>query len=183
MWPKPGLKVVRIPCDGSPMKLTTIPLINIGERKMHEDECIDFEKLLEHIPNMKSVDNSKRFSWAYRKLVGIVNNNVGEVSWKADYMMYLCLDKRAGLPHNEELERLVKLGRGPAYVMDPFDVYGDAFVFRMEPQSKRQFDGPKRAVYTNMDTGFIEGVKGLDLYYGNWAFATLRKLLVCPQEG
>lgn len=182
MWPKTGLKVVRIPCDGSPMKLTTIPLINIGDKKMHENECIDFEKVLEHIPDMKSVVNPKRFSWAYRKLVGIVNNNVGEVSWKADYMMYLCLDERSGLPHNEELERLVRLGRGPAYPMDPFDVYGDAFVFRMEPQSK-QCDEPKRAKYIHMDRDFVEAVKGLEERYGNWAFATLRKLLVCPQNG
>lgn len=180
MRSEPELQVVRIPCDGSPMKLTTIPLIAIGDKKMPESACVDFETTIEHIPAMKSVDKPKRFSWAHRKLVGPVNNKVGLLPWQADYMMYLCLDERSGLPHNEELERLVRLGRGPAYpTMEPFDVYGDAFVFRMEPQSKKS----KRARYIDMDRDFIEAVKGLEIRYGNWAFATLRKLLVCPEEG
>ena len=175
----PELQVVRLPCDGSPMELKKIPLVDIGTGDIEKDDCNDLEKRLEHIPNLKSFASSKHFSWFYRTLVGTVNNDVGEDSWKADYMMYMCLDKRSDLPHNDELERLVKIGRGPAHPMVPFDVYGDAFVFRME--SKSELDNePKRAKYVDMDSHFIEGVKAEKIEYGTWAFCTLRKLLVCP---
>ena len=175
------LEVVRIPCNGSDMDLTTIPLIKIGHGGIRRDECNQFEKALGHIPNLKSFNSSKEFSWTYRKFSGLTNNDIGEEPWKADYMMYLCVDQRSGLPCNEYLKWLVKIGRGPLIPSKPFGVYGDAFVFRMESKSKES-DEPNWARYINMDENFIDSATSRRREQGTWAFCMLRKLLVCPEQ-
>lgn len=118
------------------MSLTRIPLINIGPEGINKDECNDLEKQLLHIPDVRSLNSMKHFSWAYRKLVAFTKNDACHGPLNGDYMMYLCLDERSELPHNDYLEELVELGRGPLIPTVPFKVYGDAFVFRMESKSK-----------------------------------------------
>ena len=163
------------------MSLTSIPFISIGPWGINKDECNDLEKQRLFIPDMKSLDNEKSFRWAYRKLVSFTTN---DESHYGDYMMYLCLDEGSGLMHNDFLEELVKVGRGPKHTVDPFKVYGDAFVFRMDigESESRRSDGYLPARYIHMDDGFIDSATSRRPEVGTWAYDLLCKLLLCPHE-
>lgn len=163
------------------MSLTRIPLINIGPEGINKDECNDLEKQLLHIPDVRSLNSMKHFSWAYRKLVAFTKNDACHGPLNGDYMMYLCLDERSELPHNDYLEELVELGRGPLIPTVPFKVYGDAFVFRMESKSKN-VDERRPAIYVHMDDGFVDSATSREPV-GAWAFCLLRMLLLCPHKG
>lgn len=91
--------------------------------------------------------------------------------------MYLCVDERSGLMHNDYLEELVDLGRGPKIPTKRFKVYGDAFVFRMEAKS----DGGRSARYVHMDGGFVDSAMAMRTV-STWAFCLLRMLLLCPHR-
>ena len=168
----PTLKVVRIPynaTDASHLNLTRIPLTEIGPGGIKKNKCNKFEKELEHIPNMKSLDDDRTFSWAKRHLVGLSNIESYPSAWKADYMMYMYLNKRSGLPQNMFLTRFVEIDK------KPIKVYGDAFVFGMECQPKGSEH--ERAKYVDMDAEFIQSVGR-----GHGAWTTLRKLLGRPSR-
>ncbi len=155
----------------SHLYLTRIPLTEIGPGGIKKNKCNKFEKELEHIPNMKSLDDNKTFSWAKRRLVGLSNIDKDDSAWKADYMMYMCLNKRSGPPQNMFLTRFVEIDK------NPIKVYGDAFVFAMECQPKGSEH--ERAKYVDMDKEFVQSVGR-----GHGAWTTLRKLLVRPaREG
>ena len=174
------LQVLRIPCNGSSMFLTKIPLINIGPGGINNDECNDLEKHLLHIPNVKSLDSFIYFRWDYRRLVGFTKNDVRHEPLNGDYMMYLCTDAGSELPHNDYLEGLVNLDRGPEIPTVRFHVYGDAYVFRMESNSKGS-DERRPARYVHMDDGFVDSAMSRRPV-GAWAFCVLRRLLMCPHK-
>ena len=176
------LEVVRIPCDGSSMFVTAVPLVNIGSRGISMNDCDNFEKELGQILDLRSPKGSK-FSWAHRKLVGLANNDMGTEPWKKDYMMYMCLDERSGLPHNEYLEELVNLGEGPSTPFVPFKVYGDAFVFRMGSTKSKQHGENQRAKHIHMDWDFVDSALSRRRELGSWAWIILRKLLIRPEKG
>lgn len=159
------LEVVRIPFSGFPIRLEKIPLVDVSPGGINKDEFKDFERKLGHIPDLRSHTNPKDFSWAHRSLVGISATNVPEswaedkdgrkTTWKRDYMMYLCVDKGAGLPQNKYLHKRLdetKEGRG---ARQDLDVYGDAFVFKKKPKSKGP-DVSERAESTHMDEHFVK---------------------------
>ena len=75
--------------------------------------------------------------------------------------MYLCLDEKSGLPYNENISKLASFS--------DVRVYGDAYVFKMEPN---RFDELGRAKYIHMDELFVESA-GRGFHAGN----NLRKLL------
>ena len=180
MAPNTNPEVLRIPCHDSPMFLMKLPLINIGPGGINKDECNDLEKQLLRIPNVKALDNSEPFRWANRKLVNFTKNDARHGRLNGDYMMYMCLDEDSKLPHNRYLEELVRLGRGPKIPTVPFNVYGDAFVFRMESKSKEANDrGP--ATYVDMDSDFIDSALSREPV-GTWAYCLLRMLLLCPHK-
>ena len=162
------------------MSLTKIPLINIGPGGINKDECNALEKPLLHLPDVKSLDSPKSFRWAYRRLLRFTKNDVRHGRLNCDYMMYLCLDAGSELPHNDYLEELVKLGRGPDIPTVPFKVYGDAFVFRMESKSEGSDErGP--AKYVHLDGSFVDSAMSRGTVE-TWAFCLLRMLLMCPNE-
>ena len=193
------IEVLCIPGNGSSMFITNIPLIPIGHGGINRDECNDLEKQLQHIPNVESLDSLKIFRWTYRKLVGYTKNDEGHEPWNDDYMMYLCLDERSELPHNDYLEGLVNLGkeledqgREPIKPV-PLKVYGDAFVFRMKSKSKGS-DERMPAQYIHMTSGFVDSATSVRLdngvidivtsrsHVGVWALVVLRRLLMCPHK-
>lgn len=90
------LKIVRIPYDGSPSTAEAVALTEIGPGGTSLDECIEQEKWLTCFPKIKE---SQAFSWKHRSLVGVTAENLGRSSgdWKADYLMYTCQDKQAGM--------------------------------------------------------------------------------------
>ena len=94
--------------------------------------------------------------------------------------MYFCLDERSELPHNEYLEELVNLGRGPEIPTVPFKVYGDAYIFRLESTSSG-LDEHRPAEYVDMDRGFVNSALSRG-EVGTWAFCLLRMLLLCPHR-
>ena len=169
-----NLKILRLPCNSSRISLTNIPLIDIGSAGISEDDCIDFEKELEHIPNMKSLNQPISFSWAHRHLIGRTNKDVGDESLKADYMMYMCVDKSSGLPRNDRVEWIVNSKNGRITWSAPIKVYGDAFVFRKKTEPNGLGES-KRANYVDMDQDFGHG--------GSFADCILQYLLMYPEKG
>ena len=172
------MQVLCINCNDC-IFLTDIPLIPIGFGGINKGECNDLENELQHIPNMKSLDGFN-FRWAYRKLVSFTKYDVGEERWNGDYLMYMCVDERSQLPHNDILEDLMSLKREPGIPTHSFKVYGDAFVFRMESRL-RGSDERWPAKYLHMDEGFIDSL-ATRRPVGPWAFYVLRSLLICPNE-
>lgn len=177
------LQVVRIPYDGSPMKLTTVPLINVGAGGIHKDECEDdtcktLEKELEHTLDMNSLNNPKAvFSPAHRHLlIGQPYKSAGHPSWSADYIMYTCLKDEAGLPQNKYLKELTKdlASKGRATLMEEIKVYGDAFVFKMKSKSQGPAE-PQPAEFIDMDASFILSTQASN--------PILLKLLMYPRKG
>lgn len=127
---------------------------------------------------MQEFDDPKTFSWAKRSLVGLPILRL-EDDAKVEYMMYMCQDHEANLPHNEYLENLFKVcySKGRSALMAPRTIFGDAFVFMMEPKSD-QFDKSQRARYIDMDKGFVDSA--ID---SCWAKSVLEKLLMYPAKG
>ena len=169
-----NLKILRLPCNSSRTSLTNIPLLDIGPAGTSEDDCIYFEKELEQIPNMKSLNEPTSFSWAHRHLIGRTNKDVGYESLKADYMMYMCVDESSGLPRNDRVERIVNSKKGRITWSAPIKVYGDAFVFRKKTESNGLRES-KRANYVDMDQNFLHG--------GYFADCILQYLLMYPEKG
>lgn len=83
-------------------------------------------------------------------------------------MMYVCLDERAGLPHNKFLEG--------TYFPGHLKAYGDAFVFKRGP-GPHGADEAGNASYTDMDESFV-----LDARDGHLAKMILRELILCPAQ-
>ena len=165
------IDVVRIPCKPSrndPISLINIPLIYTGPGGIDEDSCNSIEKRLGHFPDLRSSSDPKiAFNWGHRHLSHL--SNKGGLSYKtADYMIYVCLDQRAALPHNEFLEGILNnypTARSRPTSTDCTVVYGDAFVFRMEPTAKikaeleleltMEMKPDSERKYINMDQDFI----------------------------
>ena len=140
------LKVLRIPMvpsKESPIRLEEVSLINIDPQGSSKDEFKGFEKQLGHIPNIPAFDEPNIFSWNHRALWK-------ESAGDEDFLMYLCLDEGAGLPHNKCLEGLYKYHKEGRYTaVLPFVVYGDAFVIK-----KSKADESKRTEYMDIGKGF-----------------------------
>ena len=168
-----NLTVLHIPCDADHLySFIKIPLVDVGPAGIGKEECNDFEKELQHIPNMKSLGKPKSFSWSHRHLIGRSEKNSPNESLNGDYMMYLCVDDQSGLPHNKTLERLVNVSKGRATWSVPISVYGDAFVFRMASTSSG-LAGSKGAKYIDMKENFR----------GAFADSILQYLLMYPGKG
>lgn len=178
------LKVVRIPFYGSTLHLEEVPLVDVGPGGISKDECKDFEKKLGHIPDLRSYNDSKSFNWAHRFLVGSLANNVPkfwddtqDTTWKRDYMLYLCVDPRAGFPRNQYLQQILGDTSKDRLTRAPLIAYGDAFVFRKEPKL-HSVDVFERAGYTHMDQVFVNSAE-----HELRAKAILRFLLTGSTEG
>ena len=176
--PTNNLKVVHIPCQNSSICSIPVQLIDVDSQGLNKDGCSAFEKQLGHVPDVKSIGKSTKFSWPNRCLAGISVNTVPdywEEAWQADYMMYLCLDAGAGLPPNEYLNQMLEEAkekvRGAPRISA---VYGDALVFIKEPKSIG-YDESERAKYKNMHEDFVLGMS-----YDGRTKALLRKILVNP---
>ena len=178
--PSEDLEVIRIPIKGLP-RPEKVPLVEVGPGGISTDECKDFEIKLGHIPDLRSYEKQKHFSWTYRSLVGTLAKKVPEGwggTWKRDHMLYLCVDARAGLPQNEYLMKVVDISNKGRVTSPAPIVYGDAFVFKKEPK----LQGPgvsERAEYTHMDQDFVDSAKCT----GGFAQAILQGLLRISTEG
>ena len=112
------LNVCRIPCD-SPPHLLSANFLEIDAKSAKTPKCSVLEKQLGYVPDLWSND-IKSFKWRQRSLVKLTTKDLGP-QWTEDYFMYKCEDWRAGLKPNKHFAGT--------------DVYGDAFVFKMAPNS------------------------------------------------
>lgn len=159
---------LHIPCTDASIHLDKIKLIEVGPGGIDKDECFDIEEKLERIPNMKLLDGSS-FSWTHRSLSYFVNSTVGPKTWKAHYIMYVCLDKEAGLPENKHLGEVLKWnwdGLESEWALKA--VYGDAFVFKIRSETVR-------ARYIDMGEEVM-----YDMKLCRWAENIYRWLMVFP---
>lgn len=154
-----SLKVVRIPYDASAIHLTDITLTSFDPNAIKKDV---FAEELGHIPDMQSHsnDNLNTFGCGLHSLSSISNKDVGSPKelWYADYMMYVCLDKRADLPQNKHLRVL--------HYLDDVTAYRDAFVFKMKPGSDG-LDQSGHTEYLDMDDTFVLSAQNWGLCDGN----------------
>ena len=173
------LKAVRIPCDDSLVELMEIPLIEVGQGGISERECRGIEKELEHIPNMKLLDAPRTFSWDHRSLfIRQSYQTEGFEPWWVDYMIYMSLDSGVGLPPNARIRSVMQDPNREGHMagMEEIELYGDAFVFKMNSKSPGSGE-PKRAAYTDMDEVFISSLKG-----GSLAPFIMGELLLSPAK-
>ena len=93
--------------------LEYIPLVDIDTKaKAHKE----VETRLGRVPDLRSHGKEKNFDWTRRTVV--------KVSYREeDFVMYICLDKDARLPVNQNFKRWRKFSTP--------DCYGDAFVFKV----------------------------------------------------
>ena len=137
------LDVIRIPCDGSPLRISHVPLIKLGDDGVRLDECVALEEWLELFPNMWSLHDKSTFNYYYRKLLGLPSEDPDDPA-SINYFIYVCYEKEAGLAHNKYLESLSGV-----------KVYGDGFFFKM----REDFDVNRGPSFIHMGT---ESVKDLE---------------------
>lgn len=152
---KSRLDVIRIPCDGPPFCITNLPLIAIGNGGMDPKDCVPGEDWLVQFPNMWSLAHEPRFNYHSRRLIGIPAKKLSSCVDET-YMMYVCYERTAGVPHNTYLEDF-----------SGFEMYGESFLFKMG-----EFDVDGRPNFRDMGT---ESVKELES--GGLLEAIVRKLL------
>ena len=153
---KSRLDVIRIPCDGPPFRITSLPLIAIGNGGIKPEDCVPGEEWLVQFPNMWSIANEPKFNWHHRRLIGIPAKDLSS-SVNETYLMYVCYEETAGVPHNKYLEQL-----------SGFEMYGESFLFKMYTD----FDGDGKPIFRDMGP---ESVKELES--GGFMEAIVRKLL------
>ena len=143
------LEVAWIPHNGSEhvlMTLIPIPLIE------SDTSTKELEAQLQRVPKIQDAPGLT-FSWAHRTLIKVPSIYLGPFApeWDDDYMMYVCLDEKAGLPVNNYLNQLNEFSNAR--------VYGDAFIFKQ--QSPPTVRANKRSRYLD---GFVISV---NLYHGD----------------
>ena len=100
---KSRLDAIRIPCDGPPFRITSLPLITIEKGGMDPQACVPGEDWLLQFPNMWSLAHEPRFNYHIRRLIGITAKDLSSAIDET-YFMYSCYEQTAGVPHNEYLE-------------------------------------------------------------------------------
>ena len=123
-----------------PASYIQVPLVKIGSKDISEAECTDYEKQLGYIPDIRGC-NGYTFSWNHRKLLDVSDEPEHAIPQGTVSKMYLCFDKKSGLPHNLALE---SIGVYP-------EVFGDAFIFKMSPPPT----GSGQAHYLHKDEDFV----------------------------
>ena len=149
------MDLVHLPCDGSPINMKTVALLEIDPEECDNEYYQKCEKKLRHIPDVESFEE---FGWTHRTLAVLSKENLGRGvgRWpEADYLLYVCMEKVPGLKRNWRVQDILtayggKKKDGPQLSAE---AYGDAFVFTMKPQSKAVETG--RAEYTHILPSFI----------------------------
>ncbi|KAL9072032.1 MAG: hypothetical protein Q9161_003806 [Pseudevernia consocians] len=143
------LEVAWIPHNGSehvPMTLIPIPLIE------SDTSTKELEAQLQRVPKIQDTPGLT-FSWAHRTLIKVPSIYLGPFApeWDDDYMIYVCLDEKAGLPVNKYLNQLNGLSNAR--------VYGDAFIFKQQSPP---------TVRANKRSRYLDGlVISVNLYHGD----------------
>ena len=164
--------VLRIPCDCSPKApfcRTKLKLVRVG-KEIDERECTAREKQLGYIPDARAWEPNT-FSWYHREFLEISIRGLDLIpgAQPVDYMMYVCMDEKSGLPRNWYLESLF-LG------LTVVKVYGDAFIFKKEAESIGSSDS-RVAKYLHQKEDFDVAMK--ETMFKD----VLRKLLESSKKG
>ncbi len=92
------ITTIRIPCDGSPLEKTRVPFKTVY-RDDYKYNYLELEKRLGIFPDTLECDKTGSFDWLSRSLIVISADHLDhdcDEEWRADYLMYTCLDKRCG---------------------------------------------------------------------------------------
>ena len=143
---QPDVSVLCIPCDGSRLKIYTVPSLEVKTSDQHEldSDTANLENSLGHVPNLRGfrhyIDLNHRFLFKKDLCPGARRKEW----WDEGYHIYKCVSETsAWLPKNKY--------RG----LDGVRAYGDAFIFRVSWM--REIGGHPRAVYGSM-WDFKDGV-------------------------
>ena len=156
---KTSLDIIQIPCNSSPIRIFTVPLVGIGRGGVPSDDCVPIEQWLLEFPDMRFAQRLHRFHYPDRQLLGLRAPDMEDLGAlrKTNQLIYVCYDPKAGLPHNGRLEELSGV-----------KVYGDGFWFMMY----KDFDVHEGPRFIDMRPEMVE-----DLESGGVAETVMRRLL------
>lgn len=146
---QPSLKIMRIPWDGSSMRVMEVALSDRPPSIFTDTRTKELEAGLVHLQLWDCVSRHS-FRWEFRTLLALlthtdlrtITQSMRDRMVTPDNTMYTCLEAESGLRLNENFSRLCRVR-----------VYGDAFVFRWDPQ---QYGPDGRATLIDMEEIFIE---------------------------
>lgn len=117
--PEYTAEALRLPCDGSRVRIVNIPLTEVGGDDKSLKKWLDKEIWLGHFPDMDTLTRSSIFSWDHRQLLSIPADKLGG-SFDTKFLIYVCYERKAKLTKNEYLEKLSGV-----------HMYGDSFLFKV----------------------------------------------------
>lgn len=100
---KLNVDTVCIPCDSFKPYEANFCLAStrdVGLACYIDKDYNEYERWLRFVPKVwLSEDYTETFSWKHRSLTGVAAKDLGDYKghWRADYWMYTCRDKNAGM--------------------------------------------------------------------------------------
>ncbi|KAF6231583.1 hypothetical protein HO173_010115 [Letharia columbiana] len=145
-----SLKIVRIPRDGSPMRIMEVALSDRPPLIFTDARTEELEADLVHLPKLWDCVSRHSFRWGFRTLLALlthtdlrtITQSMHDRMVTPDNFLYTCLEAGSGLRLNGYLSHLCGVR-----------VYGDAFIFRWDPQ---QYGPDGRATLIDTEDIFIE---------------------------
>ena len=166
---------INVPSEEPSARLKKVQLINVGLGGVPNDECNKFEKELGWIPDLRY---TKNFNWGHRSLRGISQEDMHNLAgdWKADYMMYVCVDEPDYFRRNDRLEDIAEFDVETRLRTSelPFKTRGDAFVFK---RVKKHGSEGSLGGYIDMDEEFVTSTDREEI-----AHIIIHKLVLYPTK-
>ena len=117
--PMSTVEALHLPCDGSRVCMTYIPITEVGRDDKSLKKWLPIEKWLGHFPKMSALTHPSTFSWDHRQLLAMPADRLGG-SFETKFLLYVCYEKKAKLTRNKYLEKLSGV-----------HMYGDSFLFKV----------------------------------------------------
>ena len=151
---KAKIDVVRIPHDGLPMEIVTVPLMYAGDFEHTNNRAKHSEEYLEYVPFLSEYKDWYSYSNEYRELVNLGKLDPGQSKRErfqnpGPYFIYK-FSRRAEKVLNGEKNKHFQNVEGA------IGVHGNAFIFKVKrPGSK---DEDRVVEYEKLDKSFIDYV-------------------------
>ncbi|KAF6224262.1 hypothetical protein HO133_010837 [Letharia lupina] len=141
---------MRIPWDGSSMRVMEVALSDRPPSIFTDGRTEELEADLVHLPKLWDCVSRHSFRWEFRTLLALlthtdlrtITQSMRDRMVTPDNFLYTCLEAGSGLRLNGYLSHLCGVR-----------VYGDAFIFRWDPQ---QYGPDGRATLIDTEEIFIE---------------------------
>ena len=148
---QPVMSAVVIRCNTPYISVKKVPFFEINPAKSAKDNYQDLENEVLNVSEFREIKDD---GWTHASIASLAIDT-GRGSAKelqaTSYLLYVCMDERSGLPHNETVEKILTKnedGTRPA-----LKAFGDAFVFATKLKS-RVF-GPQPVDFNHISLIFV----------------------------